>query len=89
MARDIVLDENNDLKIVAGDFLTGETEMQEVGLILQSYQGEWKENPMIGCNLVKEIRGNINPIKRERDIRVQMRLDGKSYDKIKQNITMK
>ena len=86
MAKDIVLEPNNDFKIVAGDFYIGETEMQEVGLILQSYKGEWKENPLIGANLVREIRSGLSPLKREREVRIQMKLDGKNYDKIKQNI---
>ena len=40
--KDILLDENNDIKLSNGDFNTGESEMQEVALILQSVQGEWK-----------------------------------------------
>ena len=42
MSKDILLDDNNDLKILNGDFDFGDSEMQEVGQILQSTQGEWK-----------------------------------------------
>ena len=51
MSKDILLDDNNDLKILNGDFDFGDSEMQEVGLILQSTQGEWKMTPTLGPNI--------------------------------------
>ena len=51
--KDILLDENNDIKLSNGDFNTRESEMQEVALILQSVQGEWKETPVLGPNLYR------------------------------------
>lgn len=83
MAKDIILDEDNDLLFKNGDLVIAESEMQEVGLILQSNQGDWKQSPIIGTNLTTEIRGSANKVKRERNIRIQMRLDGKNYETIK------
>ena len=34
MANDILLDDDNDLLIANGDFIIGESEMQEVGIII-------------------------------------------------------
>jgi hypothetical protein len=86
--RDILLDENNDLKIVNGDFAVGESEMQEVGLILSSNQGEWKEHPVVGANLVTKVRSNTNDPRLERTLRIQMKLDGKDYEQIRNKIKM-
>jgi len=86
--RDVLLDENNDLKIVNGDFVIGESEMQDVGLILSSNQGEWKEHPIIGANLVTKVRSNTNDGRLERELRIQMKLDGKDFEKIRNKIKM-
>ena len=86
--RDVLLDENNDLKIVNGDFVIGESEMQDVGLILSSNQGEWKEHPIIGANLVTKVRSNTNDGRLERELRIQMKLDNKDYEKIRNKIKM-
>jgi hypothetical protein len=86
MANDILLDENNDLQIVNGDFVIGESLMQEVGIILQMNQGELKSDPLIGANLTTKIRGVQNDAKIRRHIETQMELDGKDYDEIKNNV---
>ncbi|MEH6405770.1 MAG: hypothetical protein V7767_00670 [Leeuwenhoekiella sp.] len=86
MAKDILLDDTNDLLITGGDFVIEESEMQEVGLILQTNQGEWKAEPLTGANLVREVRGSTNNLRKERTMRIQMKLDGKDYDKIRKQI---
>lgn len=85
---DFLLDDDNDLKVSAGDFGTGESEMQEVGLILSTNQGEWKEEPVLGANLVTKIRSNAEAVRLERELRIQLKLDGKDYEKIKNKIKM-
>ena len=57
MAKDILLDENDDLKILNGDFDIGESEMQEVGIILRLRQGELKSDPILGANLQHFMKG--------------------------------
>lgn len=84
--KDIMLDETGDLLFKNGDLVVGESGMQDVGLILQANQGEWKESPVIGANLVREVRGNENKLKRERNLRIQLKLDGKNYDDIKNKL---
>lgn len=80
-ANDILLD--NDLQVVAGDFVTGESLLQEIGIILQMSQGELKSDPLIGANLTTMIRGVQNSEKMKRHVETQMELDDKSYDEIK------
>lgn len=82
-ANDILLDSNNDLQVVAGDFVIGESLLQEVGIILQMSQGELKSDPFIGANLTTMVRGLQNNEKIKRHIETQMELDDKNYDEIK------
>lgn len=84
MANDILLDENFDLKIEGGDIVIGESELQEVGIILAINTGELKSDPLIGANLVQFIRGYNNKAAIERHVRKQLELDGKDYDEFKE-----
>jgi hypothetical protein len=83
MNKGILLDENNDLKIINGTLQIGDSMIQEVGIILQMSQGELKSNPLIGANLITMIRGVENKEKIQRHIAIQMSLDGKDYDDVK------
>lgn len=89
MAKGILLDENNDIKIVNGRMQLGDTMMQEVGIILQMNQGELKFDPMLGANIVTKMRGIVNRHKIESIIDTQLALDGKDYDSIKELIMQK
>lgn len=76
--KDIIL-ENDDLKIVNGDFFVGESQNQSVELLLKSMQGEWKEHPEAGCGLLKAQNGVIDRFF-QRNIRVQLEADGFSVE---------
>ena len=81
--KDILVDEHNDLEIIAGDFSTGDSLLQEVGFILQSQQGNWKSDPLVGANMVELIKGKHNRTAVEKRIKIQLERDGKDYDAIK------
>ena len=84
MAKDIRLTDDNDVKIINGDFVIAESEMQEVGIILQMSQGELKSDPLIGANLTNRIRGINDKLKLQRHIETQLEMDDKDYDVIKE-----
>lgn len=88
MAKDILLDQDNDLQIMNGDFIIGESLMQEVGIILQMNQGELKSDPLIGANLTTRIRGVKDNLKLQRHIETQLEMDDKDYDEIKDKLTL-
>lgn len=89
MAKGILLDENNDLLIqvrrgtdgkIASGLVVGERKMQDVFLVLQSNQGEFKEDPILGANLLRNIRMKTDKSKIKSDIekalmRLGLRLD--------------
>lgn len=82
--KDLLLDENGDLKIVNGDFVIGDASEQSVEQLLISKPGEWKEFPQVGCNIQKSRNGKIDRFL-ERNIRVQLESDGFKVGKL--NVT--
>jgi hypothetical protein len=89
MAKDILLASDGDLLIENGDFVIKESELQEVGIILQMSKGELKSDPLIGANLTQFMRAEKNRAKIADHITKQLELDGKDYDTIKEFLTLK
>jgi hypothetical protein len=67
--RGILLDENNGLLIrvkrgtdgkITGGLVVSGNAVQCAGLVLQMNQGELKEDPITGANLLRNIRGKLN-----------------------------
>lgn len=50
---DILLDDSDDLNIVNGDFVIGESTLQEVGIILRLNSGELRNDPVLAPNLIQ------------------------------------
>ena len=88
MAKDILLDENDDLKILNGDFDIGESEMQEVGIILRLRQGELKSDPILGANLQHFMKGKYDRVAIEKRVKIHLERDGKNYDEIKKKLKL-
>lgn len=84
--KDIRLNQDNDLKFSNGDFDIDKSEMQEVSLILQSTQGEWKEHPILGPNLYQYLKSKADKIAIERQMRIHLALDDKDYNELKTKI---
>ncbi|WP_417366906.1 hypothetical protein [Flavobacterium beibuense] len=84
--KGILLDGNNDLKVQNGSLVIGESELQEVGIILSLNQGELKFNPTLGCNLVELIKANASKVDIVKRVRVNLAKDRKDYNAIKNKI---
>lgn len=84
--KGILLDDNNDLKIVGKRMVVGDSTMQEVGVILQMNQGELKSVPMLGPNLAQLKKTNASRFDLEQRMRVHLAIDGKDYQEIKQQL---
>ncbi|SHJ76223.1 hypothetical protein SAMN02745146_0102 [Hymenobacter daecheongensis DSM 21074] len=76
MAKDILLDEEDDLLIVNGDLVIGDSEEQEVGLILRTNQGDWRQSPLTGFGVARRTRTEISRTQFERDLSTQLLMDG-------------
>lgn len=84
--KDILLDNENNIKILNGDFDVGESEMQEVALILQSTQGDWKMNPILGPNLYRFINGRVTKTEIESEVAIHLAIDNKDFKRLKTKI---
>ena len=86
MSKDILLDDNNDLKIINGDFDYGDSEIQEVGLILQSTQGEWKMTPTLGPNMYRFIISKYSKSEIESTVAIHLAIDNKDFKTLRTKI---
>lgn len=86
---DILLDNHDELSFYNGDFDTGESEMQDVGLILRLRQGELKSDPILGANLQHFMHGIYDRIAVEKRVKIHLARDGKDYDEIKKKLYLK
>lgn len=86
MANDILLDDDNDLKIVGGDFVINESEMQDVGIILQMNPGELKSDPILGVGMIRRVKSGVTKEDLEVDVKLHLKRDGKDYNTIKRKI---
>jgi phage baseplate assembly protein W len=89
MAQDILLDDNDNLRIENGDFVIGDSIDQEVSLILRINKGELKEDPVIGCDLIRLINSNTSEMELKQIVKLQLARDGKSYDGLKERIKLR
>lgn len=90
MRKDIALDQNNDLKIVNGDFAITSSDQQHVQIITSAHQGEFKEWPLVGFGASAYLKqSTLNAVKFVRDLKVQLANDGYSNAKIHTDPTLK
>ncbi|MGB1217495.1 MAG: hypothetical protein ACPG5P_06445 [Saprospiraceae bacterium] len=88
---DLKLNDEYDLVIEDGDFALidgDEKTIQDAELIIISNQGEWKEHPLVGCNLIQMMNAKYNETAIRRRIRLQLKADGIDYDTVKHNIKL-
>lgn len=82
MPKDILLDENDDLLIVDGDFVIGESTIQHQKLLLHCNKGEFKESPTRCVGLLRFLETHdTQGLAREVD--VEFTKDGMKVHKIK------
>jgi len=77
MRNDILLDENNELLIIGGDFVMGQSDQQHVKNIVESFKGEYKQNPLVGFGVINYLKRD-DKIESEfrRDLKIQLENDG-------------
>ena len=49
--NDLLLDSNQELDVQNGDFVTGESTLQNQDLLIMTNPGEWKEDPTIAVGI--------------------------------------
>lgn len=86
MAIDILRDEDGDVLITSTGIKHGESEMQELALILVLNPGDIKHFPVLGPALTRFVKSNGGREKIESAIAMHLKLDGKNYNELKNKI---
>lgn len=73
--NDLILDSDNDLKIVNGDFAIGDNLVQRQQLIIQSAKNDWKQYPEMGVGMDMFLEDE-DYASLFAEVREQFRLDG-------------
>lgn len=79
--QDILLENNNDLKIVNGDFDIGVSDYQQQKLIVATHKGEWKEHPEVGVGITQMIADDLYT-EMLIEIKKQLEYDGMQIDNV-------
>jgi hypothetical protein len=88
MGKDILLDADGDLAIVNGDFVLGDSELQEVETILSMMQGALKEDPIMGANLIHYEKSTLTPDAIKAKASIALQRDGKDFNQIKKGLEL-
>lgn len=79
VAKDIMIDEYNELVFKDGDFEVRYSDGQHVKLILMSEKGSWRQEPLTGIGLRKMLNTKMNSIDRmvlKKQLTLQLQNDG-------------
>jgi hypothetical protein len=82
MARaDILLDENYDMATASGDMVVGDSDGQNIDLLLGCTKNSFKESPTVGVGMIQWVKGQKTDLKSmRREINVQFEADGYKAD---------
>lgn len=87
--KGIVLTGDGDLAVTNGHLQIGDTLLQDASLILGLTQGDLKEDPLCGANLLRHIRGQADRTAIERTVKIQLERAGIDYEEVKEQLTLK
>ncbi len=74
--KDLLLNEDNDLSIVNGDFQIGESQQQEIESILISFKSEFKNTPLLGAEISRMLKARSTRQGITREVNEQLQYDG-------------
>ena len=75
--NDFKLNDDMDLEIKDGDFMTGDTDQQNIELILLSHKGSFKEYPILGVGITDYLKSPeiMSRLRLENEISNQLEYD--------------
>ncbi|PTT76873.1 MULTISPECIES: oxidase [unclassified Chryseobacterium] len=74
--NDILLNDDNDISIVNGDFHIGESGQQEIESLLIAFKGEFKNTPLLGAELPRMLKARNTRQGITREVNEQLKYDG-------------
>lgn len=80
---DIKLDDDLELEFVNGDFNISEGLNQHIELILRANKGEFKESPLIGYFIEKDLKSNLSQTEIEANVALALKADSIKVNSVK------
>lgn len=77
--KDILLDDDNVLRIENGDFVVGASDGQHAKLIMLSERGSWRRTPLAGLGARKLVNSNVTGLQAlsvKKEVYEQFEADG-------------
>lgn len=89
--KGILLDSSGEIQIIPKrmvdgkltGLVLGDTLIQDASIVLELNQGELKEDPLLGPNLRRFIRGKANHSLVERQVKIHLSRAGVNYEELK------
>lgn len=57
----ILTDDDGDMAVANGQLLLGQPEADIAHRVISAYPGEFKEQPLLGCDIKKQLNGRPDP----------------------------
>jgi hypothetical protein len=89
MAKDILRDAEGDVLLSPTGILHGESEYQEVALLLSLNPGDLKHAPLLGPSLIRYVKSAAPQEKIESELSLHFKMDNKDFRKYKKYINTK
>lgn len=83
MAKDILIDDQYDLRIEEGDLVLGDGSQQQTALLLETFAGDWRDMPSLGVGAPSRLNGPFRTQELEADLRRQMKVGALTLSSIK------
>lgn len=74
--------------LITGGLVVGDNTDQCAAITIKLFQGELKEDPLLGASLTKFIRGKLNRTEIDQRIRLHLTRAGINYQNYKQRISL-
>jgi len=81
MTTDLIFSEN-ELLIVDGDLFVGESDQQHIQHIMIADKGQFRQWPLIGVGIRRQLNGSINSTDLKQEIRTQLKSDNFTVKRI-------
>jgi hypothetical protein len=72
---DILLNNDEEIQFLNGDFLLGVSDQQHVQHILRANKGHFYQNPLVGLGADQLINANVNRDQLRQEIKIQLKAD--------------
>lgn len=82
MPKDYLSDTSQDLRVENGDFVSGNSEVQEQNRILEAFPGEYKRTPTVGVGIEEYLNASVSRNELKKTIRKAFVKDGFKVDSI-------